>query len=466
MIVNGGSRSNGAFFARHLMRVDDNERVTVAEMRGFAYAQDVPEAFAELRDRAQGTRCKNFFYHANINTRADELLTPEQWQQAADRLEHSLHLDGQPRFIVEHEKEGRIHRHIVWSRIDADSMTAISDSYNYRTHELTASELEEAFGHEATARALTRDKETTPRPDPNVADWESFRAADSKIDLKAMKAELTELWQHSDSGSAFAAAIEERGYILAKGDRRDFCVIDAAGDEHSLARRIDGAKAAEIRSRMADVDRDALPSVAEARTQARSRPEEEPTGEPADTHQAQPESAATAIAEAPAPSVAAAAQAAAVEAELSPFAAIMRERIEEERAAAAPAVAALAPVRTVPSDAEAINVWAKEAEERPAFDQVMRETVREACTHLMTEPADNGGRWAMFAPWLAVMREHVAGFGQSVRDYWNDHFGGHRHEPEEALSAETPENTVSGPGSHAEPMQQQPQQPQPGPELG
>ena len=45
MIINGGSRRNGAFFARHLMRADDNERVTVAEMRGFAHAGNVREAF-------------------------------------------------------------------------------------------------------------------------------------------------------------------------------------------------------------------------------------------------------------------------------------------------------------------------------------------------------------------------------------------------------------------------------------
>jgi hypothetical protein len=33
-------------------------------------------------------------------------------------------LDGQPRAIVFHEKEGRRHAHCVWSRIDAQTMTA------------------------------------------------------------------------------------------------------------------------------------------------------------------------------------------------------------------------------------------------------------------------------------------------------------------------------------------------------
>ena len=86
-----------------------------------------------------------------------------------------------------------------------------------------------------------------------------------------MKAEVTELWNAADSARAFAAALEERGYVLCKGDRRDFCIIDPAGNEHSLARRIAGAKASDIRSRMAAIGRDALPSVAQGRAQAQQR---------------------------------------------------------------------------------------------------------------------------------------------------------------------------------------------------
>src|ERR1700761_4441948 len=180
MIINGGSRCNGAFFAWHLMRADQNERVAIADMRGFAYATDVQEAFREMHDLAAGTQCRNYFYHANINTRTDEVLTPEQWLQAVDRLEEELNLQGQPRFIVQHVKDGRVHEHVVWGRIDCESMTAISDSHNYRKHELVATELEQRFGHQATERALTRHKETTLRPEPNVKDWESFRGVGSE----------------------------------------------------------------------------------------------------------------------------------------------------------------------------------------------------------------------------------------------------------------------------------------------
>jgi hypothetical protein len=249
------------------MRADQNERVSVAEIRGLA-AQDVRGALREMEAVASGTRCTNYFYHANLNPALGETLTPQQWELAADMLERELGLTGQPRIVVEHEKDGRTHRHVVWSRIDADSMTAISDSLTYARHERAAREIEQAFGLEAVESVLVKDR-GKERPERNPQDWESFRGQESKLDPKAIKAEVTALWHESDNGQAFAAALHEHGYILAKGDRRDFCIIDRAGDEHSLARRLAGIKAADLRARLVDIDRDQLPTVAAARAMAR-----------------------------------------------------------------------------------------------------------------------------------------------------------------------------------------------------
>jgi hypothetical protein len=271
VIISGGSRSNWRFFSKHLVKAEENERVEIMDIRGLA-AETVLEAFREMDALASGTRAKNFFYHANINPRADEILTPEQWEQATDTLEANLGLEGHSRFVVEHEKDGRTHRHVVWSRIDTDSMTAVSDSRNYAAHERTSRALETAFGHEAVQGVHERGDDID-RPERRPDNWETFRGYRSGIDPQAMKAELTELWNRADSGKAFAAALEEQGYILAKGDKRDFVVIDQAGEAHSLARRIEGAKAKDIRERMADVDREDLPSTQEAGALAKTRAE-------------------------------------------------------------------------------------------------------------------------------------------------------------------------------------------------
>jgi hypothetical protein len=400
MIINGGSRRAGAFFATHLMRADHNERVTLAEIRGLA-ALNVRDAFREMEAVASGTRCQNYFYHANLNPREGEQLTPEQWQQAADTLENSLGLTGQPRFVVEHEKDGRTHRHVVWSRIDADTMTAISDSLTYRKHEAAAREIEQACGHEPVESVLVQDRQTQ-RPDRNPQDWEAFRGQESKLDPKAIKAQVTALWQASDSGPAFAAALEQHGYILARGDRRDFCFVDAAGDEHSLARRISGVKAAEIRNRMSDIDATVLPSVEEARELARHRPD--------DAGDAAPE---TSLREAD--------NGAAQDANSIPpldaryreertFAEVLAETIaeaEEERAF------------TNCGDPEPLADQPNTVTS-PTFDAVERETISQAISYQSTiigeAEGQAGGRFARVRAFWDNMREYVAGWREHVHE--------------------------------------------------
>lgn len=256
MIIKGRSVKNGQFFASHLMNTEKNERVEIKEMRGL-YADDVKEAFREMRLLAAGTRAENPYYHASLSPDPDEpALTSDQWEYAVDSLERNLGLDDHARFVVEHEKNGRTHRHVVWSRVDVDTMTVASDSFNYLAHNRTREELEQAFGHEPTPPPQERGT--------RIRDWEYFRAQESGIDPKELKAEVTELWRTSDSGRAFQAALDNAGYVLCKGDRRDFCLVDQAGDVHSLARRVDGAKSADIRARLTDIDRDSLMTVQQA----------------------------------------------------------------------------------------------------------------------------------------------------------------------------------------------------------
>ena len=60
---------------------------------------------------------------------------------------------------------------------------------------------------------------------------------------------MTGIWKMSKNGEQFQAALEENGWILARGDRRSFVAIDRHGGVHSIARRVEGAKAADVRQR-------------------------------------------------------------------------------------------------------------------------------------------------------------------------------------------------------------------------
>jgi hypothetical protein len=274
MIIKGRSRAGADELATHLMRVDTNELMEVIEIRG-TIASDLRGALREMCAVAAGTRCKSNLYHGSINVRVEERLELEQWRFAIETLEERLGLSGQPRAIVMHQKHGREHIHIVWSRIDCLRMCAIPDSHNYRAHEEVSRELERIFGHEFTQGAhVERDGVARPARTRSHAEQQQ-RDRTGGADLATIVVEVTDLWRVTDSGLAYQTALKEKGYLLARGDHRDFVIVDRQGGIHSLARRIEGIRVAELRAGLRDLDLASLPSTKEARSRQEARLVEE-----------------------------------------------------------------------------------------------------------------------------------------------------------------------------------------------
>jgi len=263
MIINGGSRSNGEFFAKHLTNGENNERVTLCEMRNLI-ATSIPDAFREMEAVALATFCKNYFYHANINPRQDELLTAEQWQIAVDTLERHLGLTGTSRFVVEHFKAARTHRHVIWSRIDVNVMRAVPMTDDYEKHQRVSRELEKAFGLKPERSVFGNDRVAGERPTRRPKTWESFRGQKSGLDVRQLTKTITGLYLSSSSGAEFAKHLARNGCALVKGNRSDFCIRDSAGHLHSLLRRIEGVTAGQLREFMKDIDPAALPHALSA----------------------------------------------------------------------------------------------------------------------------------------------------------------------------------------------------------
>jgi len=263
MIIKGKSRAGPAALAAHLGNAEKNERITLLETRG-TVSQNLRGALIEMDAYAAGTRCEKSLYHAAISPEPPHRLTPGQRAEAIDALEEKLGLTGHSRVVVMHEKLGREHIHVVWSRIDLDRMKSVSDSHNYRKHEEVARDLERRFGHERVQGAhAERDGVERPQRTPSRAELRQEER--TGIKGKEVAAEVTAIFRASDNAQAFQSALRDRGYILAQGDRRDFVIVDRAGGIHSLARRIDGMKAAELREFMAPVDRTTLPTTQQAR---------------------------------------------------------------------------------------------------------------------------------------------------------------------------------------------------------
>lgn len=259
MIINGGPRSQGAFFAQHLTNGETNEQVTLREMRNLA-ATDIHDAFREMKAVASGTLCKNYFYHSNINPTQDEALSPEQWTTAVDTLERHLRLDGHARFVVEHWKKGRVHRHVVWSRTNVATMRVAVTTDDYAKHQAAARELEEAFGLRAVESVLGPSRSDS-RPMRRPESWETFRGQTSGIDPYAMKQALTQLYHECADGAVFAERLTALRLTLVKGDHAEYCLRDSAGHLHSLARRLHRVTASELQAFLRNVS---VPSPAES----------------------------------------------------------------------------------------------------------------------------------------------------------------------------------------------------------
>jgi len=262
VIIKGGSRGAGAALGRYFESVGENERVTLVEIKG-TVAQDAIGALKEMEAYAEGTKCEKPLYHGMICPQPGYPLTRAQFVEALDVVEDALGLKGQPRVVVEHEKDGEAHWHVAWARIDLKTMTAIPDSHNFAKHEKAARELERRFGHPHVQGAHA-ERENVERPDRSPTRAELRQEEITGIKGKDVRQEVTALFRESDGPEAFKTSLEDRGYVLAKGDRRDFVIIDRAGGDHSLARRISGIKAAELRAFMEPIDRNSLPTVDQA----------------------------------------------------------------------------------------------------------------------------------------------------------------------------------------------------------
>jgi Relaxase/Mobilisation nuclease domain len=262
MIIKGKSRAGAGSLAAHLGNAEKNERVTTLETRG-TVAHDLRGALTEMEAYAAGTRCEKSLYHAALSPEPPHRLSPTQRTEAINALEEKLGLSGHARVVVMHEKLGREHIHVVWSRIDLDRMRSVSDSHNYRKHEEVSRDLERRFGHDRVQGAH-HEREGVKRPDRTPSRSELRQQERTGIKDKDVKAEVSALYKSSDWARSFATALDEAGYVLAKGDRRDFVIIDREGGVHSLARRIDGVKAAELREFMSPLNRESFPTVQQA----------------------------------------------------------------------------------------------------------------------------------------------------------------------------------------------------------
>ncbi|MEE4209985.1 MAG: relaxase/mobilization nuclease domain-containing protein [Parvularcula sp.] len=258
MILVGNQRGGASDLAQHLLK-DENDHVTVHEVRGFA-CDDLGGALHEAYAMSRATKCRQFLFSLSLNPPPIERVGTDVFERAIDDAEERLGLTGQPRVIVFHEKEGRRHAHAVWSRIDAETMTAKPLPFTKRTLQGLARDLYLEHGWRMP-EGFTDPSKKDPR-NYSLAEWQQAKRAGK--DPKAIKSAFQDAWKRSDDRRSFQNAIEERGLRLAKGDRRGFVAVDTDGEVYPIARWA-GVKTKAVRDRLGDEND--LPSLDEVRKQ-------------------------------------------------------------------------------------------------------------------------------------------------------------------------------------------------------
>lgn len=252
MILKASKRGGAKQLARHLMNGEKNEHVSVHEVSGFA-SENVDEALNEIYAISQGTKCSRFMFSLSLNPPQDKDVPVQAFEDALDKIEKKLGLENQPRIIVFHEKEGRRHAHCVWSRINEEMKAIDQPFFKNRLMEISRSlyikygwEMPKGFSDKAQKNPLNFTRQ----------EWQ--QAARTGQNPKVIKAVLQECWATSDSKKSFEHSLNERGYYLAKGDRRGFVAIDVYGEVYALPRQL-GLKKKDVEKRLGKPDR--LPSV-------------------------------------------------------------------------------------------------------------------------------------------------------------------------------------------------------------
>lgn len=255
MILKGSQRGGAGNLSAHLLNERDNDHVRVLDLRGFM-ADDLTGALHEAYAISRATKCRQFMFSLSLNPPKGEKVSEADFQKAADAAEKRLGLSGQPRAIILHEKEGRRHAHVVWSRIRADELTAINlPFFKTKLKDLSRNLFLE---HEWTLPEGLRTHGGRSPLNFSLSEWQQAKRLGR--DPREIKDAIRDCWNRSDDAKSLAHALDERGYFLAQGDRRGFVVVDTDGEVYSLARYA-CVKTKDVRAKLGDPDK--LPTVAE-----------------------------------------------------------------------------------------------------------------------------------------------------------------------------------------------------------
>lgn len=297
MIVKASAlqRRSHRYLINHLGNATENEQVSLSRSRGL-FANSLAEAIQDITLMTMGARCSKPLLHTSISPSVP--LSERQWAAAWSLYEQEFDLSNHVYVEVTHSKAGRSHRHRVYSRI-RDDETAIDIRFNYLRQEKVARMVEYGLNrsmtlgrfNRAVIRRLEQDGQGAiaawmreqgahlrERPTAFQTSHDSQQQQRTKVSIQKVRKDLQAVWYEATCGQDFLRLLLERGYILTRGDRRDFVVCDRTGNVHSPRRRL-SVKARVLRDFLADLVQEHLPTVGQVQQALREVRGHEPVME-------------------------------------------------------------------------------------------------------------------------------------------------------------------------------------------
>ena len=248
MIIKASQRGGAKQLAAHLLNANDNEHVEIHEVKGFM-SNTLKGALQEAHALSKGTKCKQYLFSVSLNPPQNAKVDTKIFEQTLDRIEESMKIQGQPRVVVFHEKQGRRHAHVVWSRIydNGQKLKAAQLSFFQNRLMEISKELYLDQGWKLPNGFIDREQ----RNPLNFSRDQWRQAKRLNENPRSIKITLKECWSVSKTKEAFQKSLEQRGYYLAKGDRRGYVAVDWRGEVYSLSRWL-GVKKKQLKEKLGD----------------------------------------------------------------------------------------------------------------------------------------------------------------------------------------------------------------------
>lgn len=244
--------------------VSTRERVAFIHTENLSGIEDDRAAVGLMIDTArQSKRCEKPVYAFSLAWHPDE-EAPDQLhmiEAGRDALK-ALGMQAHQALMVAHTDTAHPHIHVIVNRVHPDTGKAVN---LYKD--------QEKLSAWALAYERTQGKIHCPARTFNVLARQAAKEQDGRpAPRRYVDNTLAECWSRSDSGKSFKAALEAKGWGLAKGDRKEnvLMAVTPNGRTFSILRELNkglpkgqSIKAADFDRKTQDLKRDALRTVRE-----------------------------------------------------------------------------------------------------------------------------------------------------------------------------------------------------------